>query len=72
VIAKSVWRWATGWMIGVPGGSWEFFSSPPRPGQLRGPPSLLPTVYYGLFPWGWSGRGVKLTTHLHLVTGSKN
>jgi hypothetical protein len=21
----------------------------------------------GPFPWGWSGRGVKLTTHLHLV-----
>jgi hypothetical protein len=26
----------------------------------------------GVFPWGQSGRGVKLTTHLHLVPRSKN
>jgi hypothetical protein len=26
----------------------------------------------GSFPWGWSGRSVKLTTHLHLVPRSKN
>jgi hypothetical protein len=25
----------------------------------------------GLFPWGWSGRGVKLTTHLHLGPRSR-
>jgi len=25
----------------------------------------------GLFPWGLSGRGVKLTTHLHLVPMSR-
>jgi len=24
----------------------------------------------GLFPWGWSGRSVKETTHLHLVPRS--
>jgi len=23
------------------------------------------------FPWGWSSRGVKLTTHLHLVPSSR-
>jgi hypothetical protein len=25
----------------------------------------------GLFPWGYSGRSVKLTTHLHLVSRSR-
>jgi hypothetical protein len=33
---------------------------------------LLSSGYKGLFPWGWSERGVKLTTHLHLVPRSKN
>jgi hypothetical protein len=33
--------------------------------------SLLSSGYQGLFPWGKSGRGVKLTTHLHLVPRSR-
>jgi len=40
---------------------------PPRPHRLWGPASLLPNVYQALFPWRQSGRGVKLTTHIHLV-----
>jgi len=36
-------HWATGWMImgSSPGRGWEFFSSPPRPEHLWGPPTLL-------------------------------
>jgi hypothetical protein len=62
-----------GWMIGgsSPTKGWEFFSSPPRPDRLCGPTSLLFNVYQGLFPWGQSGRGVELTTHLHLVPRSR-
>jgi hypothetical protein len=50
--------WDTGWMIGgsSPGRGGEFFSSPPRPDRLWGPPSLLSNGYYGLFT---EGGGVK-------------
>jgi hypothetical protein len=36
----------------IPGGCWEFFSKPPRPERLGGPPSLLSNGYRVLFPWG--------------------
>jgi len=43
------------------------YTDTPRPDQLSGPPSLLSTGCGGLFAWGSISRGVKLTTHLHLV-----
>jgi hypothetical protein len=54
----------------LPAGSGNF-SSPLRPGRLWGPPSLLSNGYQELFPWGYSGRGVKMITHLHLVPKSR-
>jgi len=33
-------------------GGWEFFSSPPCPELLWGPPSLLSNGYKGIFPLG--------------------
>jgi len=36
----------------IPGGGWEFFSSPPCPERLWGPSNLLFNLYEGLFPWG--------------------
>jgi hypothetical protein len=50
---KNYCGWATGWIIGglSPGRGWEFFSSPPRPDRLWGPPSLLGNSYQGLLPW---------------------
>jgi hypothetical protein len=41
----------------------------------RGSTALVPTQppgYWGLFPWSYRGRGVKLTTHFHLVPRPNN
>jgi len=45
----------------------RFFPSPPRPDRLWSPHALLSIGYQRLFPRGKSGRGVKMTTHLHLM-----
>jgi hypothetical protein len=56
--------------VWVPVGS-RIFTSPCRPDQLRGTPSLLSNEYQGLFPRESSSQGVKLTTHLQLVSRSR-
>jgi hypothetical protein len=38
---------------------------------VLGPPSLLSRGYWGLFLWGVSRWGVKLTTHLQLMSGQE-
>jgi hypothetical protein len=42
--------WDTGSMC--PGRGWNYFSSPPRPDRLWGPPNLLSNGYQRLFLWG--------------------
>jgi len=48
--------------FGRPRCDWKFFSPPQCPNRLWGPHSLLSNWYRMQ-----SGRGVKLTTHLHLA-----
>jgi hypothetical protein len=55
----------------IPDKDKRFFFTPQRPDRLWGPPSLLSNGYCGLFHWGQSGRGVKLTTNSHLVQRSR-
>jgi hypothetical protein len=50
------------WTTGV-----RFPVGAPSPDRLWGPPSLLSNGYLGIFLRDLGGRGVKLTTHLHLV-----
>jgi len=50
--------------------SWQgqgFFSLLSCLDQMWGTPSLLSCEYWGLFPWGYSGWGMKLINHFHLV-----
>jgi hypothetical protein len=35
------------------------------------PPSLLSNGYWRLLSWAYIGQGVKLTTHLHLMSRSR-
>jgi hypothetical protein len=49
----------------------RIFTFPCRPDRFWGSPILLSNGYRGLFPRGLSGRGVKLTTHLQLVSEVK-
>jgi len=67
-----VQRLATGWTIGIHGVRFLAGVSPLCPARLWCPPRLLSKWVLEAFPWGWSDRGVKLTTHLHLVPRSKN
>jgi hypothetical protein len=60
----------TGLGVRVPVES-RIFSSPRRPNQLWGPPNIVPNGYRGHFARRYSGRCVKLTTHLKLVSKSR-
>jgi len=61
--------WAMGRMIGGSSSdrSWEF-SLHHRVQTVSGSHS---NGYQGLFSWGYIGRGVKLTTHLHVMPRSR-
>jgi hypothetical protein len=49
----------------------RIFTSPRRPDRLWGPSNLLSNWYQTFFPWRYSGRGVKLTTHFQLLPRSR-
>jgi len=54
----------TAWVWFPSGTGKMFLSSPPCADGFWGPPILLSSGYPGLFPRGWSVRGVKLAGHL--------
>jgi hypothetical protein len=56
--------------VQVPVGA-RIFTSPCSPDRLWGLHHLLSKGYWGIFPQGQRGRGVKLTTHLQLVPRSR-
>jgi hypothetical protein len=71
----SLVRIATGYGLdgrgSIPGKGKRFISCPQCPDRLCRPPRHLSYGYCRLFPLGSSGRGVKLTTHLHLAPRSR-
>jgi hypothetical protein len=50
----------------IPGGGWEFFSSPPCPERQCGPPILLPNGYRGALSLGVKrpGRAANYSSHI--------
>jgi hypothetical protein len=54
----------------VPSGKKRFFCAPQRQQRPWDSPTPVSNGYRGLFPRRKSGRGLKLTTHLHLVPKS--
>jgi hypothetical protein len=65
---------ATGYGLDCPGSisiRARFFSSPPCPDRLWSLPGLLSDGQRELFSRGYSGRGVTITTYLHLVPRSR-
>jgi hypothetical protein len=47
----------------IPGRGKRIFSSSQRPERFCGSPGLLQNEYWGLVPWGYSGRGVILQSY---------
>jgi hypothetical protein len=68
---RSVWRRSTSWMAEVRFLEGRLISSPRQcPYRLFDPPNPLSNVHRPLFPQKQSGRGLKLTTRLYLVSKS--
>jgi hypothetical protein len=65
------WLDHLGVRVPIPVGA-SIFTSPCRPDRLWGSPNFPSNGHRGLFPRGYSGRGVKLTTHFQLVLRSRN
>jgi hypothetical protein len=57
--------------IRLPGTGKRFFPTPHLPFRIWGPARLLTNGCRRVFTRRWSGRDVKLTTHLYLVPGSR-
>jgi hypothetical protein len=70
--AQSVQRRAMDWTVGFDSRQGKrLFSTPVRPDRLWGPFSFLYNGCREICPRGPGGRGVKLTTHLHLMPRSR-